>query len=108
MTAEDKRRTQSRDSRRATIYQCISGVWGQLGPEFKASEIYTLTGIKNVFANRILVASVLVDSFGCTIVDDYTPRRRWRKGLKGREHRHSPASPASGPDFGPRKAGSTT
>lgn len=83
MTAEDKRRTQSRYSRRVNIYQHISDVWGQLDPEFEESEIYTLTGIKNYFGNRTLVARVLVDSFGCTIVDGYTPRRRWRKGLKG-------------------------
>ena len=80
--SESKRRTQSLDARRSRIYQRISAVWDQLGPEFKASELYALTGIKNVFANRILVANVLVDSFGCTIVEDYTPRRRWRKGNK--------------------------
>ena len=79
---EDKRRTQSLDSRRARIYQRISEVWDQLGDEFKAPELYKLTGIKSVFANRILVASVLVDSFHCTIVEDFTPRRRWRKGQK--------------------------
>ena len=80
--SESKRRTQSLDTRRSRIYQRISAVWDQLGPEFKASELYALTGIKNVFANRILVASVLFDSFGCTIVEDYTTRRRWRKGNK--------------------------
>ena len=80
--SESKRRTQSLDARRSRIYQRISAVWDQLGPKCKASELYALTSIKNVFANRILVASVLVDSFGCTIVEDYTPRRRWRKGNK--------------------------
>lgn len=79
---EDKRRTQSMDSRRARIYQRIAEVWDQLGPEFKAPELYALTGIKNVFANRVFVASVLMDSFGRTIVEDYTPRQRWRKGTK--------------------------
>ena len=79
---EGYRRNQSLDTRRSRIYQRISAVWDQLGPEFKASELYALTGIKNVFGNRILVASVLVYSFGCTIVEDYTPRRRWRKGNK--------------------------
>ncbi len=77
---EDKRRTASLDVRRARIYQRISDVWDQLGPEFKPSELYALTGIKDVFANRILVASVLVDSFGCTTIEDNTPRRRWKKG----------------------------
>ena len=80
---EDKRRTASMDVRRANIYKRIEAVFDQLGDEFKPPELYALTGIKNVFANRILVASVLVDSFGCTIVEDYTPRRRWRKGIKG-------------------------
>ena len=77
---DDKRRTQSLDSRRANIYRRISSVWDQLGDEFKASELYKLAGIKNVFANRILVASVLAESFNCTIVGDFTPRRRWKKG----------------------------
>lgn len=80
---DDKRRTQSLDSRRANIYKRIEAVFDQLQDEFKPPELYKLTGIKNVFANRILVASVLVDSFGCTIVEDYTPRRRWRKGARG-------------------------
>lgn len=79
---EDKRRTNSLDVRRANIYKRISEVWDQLGDEFKAPELYKLTGIKNVFANRIIVASVLTQSFGCTIVEDYTPRRRWKKGAK--------------------------
>ena len=80
---EDKRRTQSLDTRRARIYQRISEVFDQLGDEFKASELYKLTGIKNVFANRILVASVLVDSFRCTIIGDRSSRRRWRKNVSG-------------------------
>jgi len=79
---EDKRRTASMDVCRANIYKRISEVWHQLGDEFKPSEFYALTGIKNVFANRIIVASVLTQSFGCTIVEDYTPRRRWRKGAR--------------------------
>lgn len=78
---EDKRRTQSLDTRRARIYQRISKAWDQLGDEFKSSELYRLTGIRNVFANRILVASVLVDSFRCTIIGNHSSRRRWRKGL---------------------------
>jgi hypothetical protein len=57
-------------------------VYDQLPGEFLPKELYLFTGIKNVFGNRILVASVLVDSFGCTILDDYTPRRRWKKGKK--------------------------
>jgi hypothetical protein len=76
---EDKRRTNSMDVRRANIYKRISEVYDQLPDEFLPKELYLFTGIKNVFANRILVASVLVDSFGCTIVGDYTPRRRWKK-----------------------------
>lgn len=79
---EDKRRTNSMDVRRANIYKRVSEVWDQLGDEFKPSDLYELTGIKNVFANRIFVASVLTQSFGCTIVEDYTSRRRWRKGEK--------------------------
>lgn len=79
---EDKRRTNSLDVRRANIYKRISEVWNQLGDEFKPSELYEFTGIKNVFANCILVASVLTQSFGCTIVEDFTPRRRWKKGVK--------------------------
>lgn len=78
---EDRRRTQSLDTRRARIYQRISKVWDQLGDEFKAPELYKLAGIKNVFANRILVASVLVDSFRCTIIGDRSSRRRWRKNV---------------------------
>ena len=80
---EDKRRTASMDVRRANIYKRIEAVFDQLGDEFKPPELYALTGIKNVFANRIIVASVLTQSFGCTIVEDYTPRRRWRKGARG-------------------------
>ena len=76
---EDKRRTQSLDTRRARIYQRIGEVFDQLGDEFKASELYRLTGIKNVFANRILVASLLVDSFHCTIIGNHSSRRRWKK-----------------------------
>lgn len=79
---EDKRRTQSLDTRRARIYQRISKVWDQLGDEFKPSELYELAGIKNVFANRILVASVLVDSFRCTLIGSHSSRRRWKKGKK--------------------------
>ncbi len=75
---EDKRRTNSMDVRRANIYKLILEVYDQLPDEFLPKELYLFTGIKNVFANRILVASVLVDSFGCTIVGDYTPRRRWK------------------------------
>lgn len=80
---EDKRRTNSLDVRRANIYKRIKAVFDQLGDEFTPSELYALTGIKNVFANRIIVASVLTQSFGCTIVEDYTPRRRWKKGARG-------------------------
>lgn len=76
---EDKRRTQSLDSRRSNIYCRISEVFDELGDEFLPAELYAKTGIRNVFGNRILVASVLVDSFNCTIVGDFTPRRRWRK-----------------------------
>jgi len=79
---EDKRRTNSMDIRRANIYKRISEVYDRLGDEFMPSDLYGMTGIKNVFANRILVASVLVDSFKCTIIDDNTPRRRWKKGKK--------------------------
>jgi hypothetical protein len=79
---EDKRRTQSLDSRRANIYKKIEAVFDQLGPEFKAPELYALTGIKNVFANRILVASVLTDSFDCTIIGNHSEKRRWKKGKK--------------------------
>lgn len=79
---EDKRRTNSMDVRRANIYKRISEVWDQLGDEFKPSELYELTGIKNAFGPRVIVASVLVDCFGCTIVGDNTPRRRWKKGAK--------------------------
>lgn len=80
---EDKRRTNSLDVRRANIYKRIKAVFDQLGDEFTPSELYALTGIKNVFANRIIVASVLTQSFGCTILSDYTPRRRWKKGARG-------------------------
>lgn len=80
---EDKRRTNSMDVRRANIYKRIAAVFDQLGDEFKPPQLYKLTGIKNVFANRIIVACVLTQSFGCTIVEDYTPRRRWRKGARG-------------------------
>lgn len=83
---EDHRRTASLDARRANIYTKILAVYDQLGDEFMPSELYKLTGIKNVFANRILVSSVLVDSFGCNILADYTPRRRWKKGKK---HEHT-------------------
>ena len=79
---EDKRRTASIDVRRANIYKRIAAVFDQLGDEFKPSELYELTGIKNAFGPRVIVASVLTQSFGCTIVEDYTPRRRWRKGAK--------------------------
>jgi hypothetical protein len=78
---EDKRRTQSLDSRRAVIYKRIAEVYDQLGDEFTAKELYGLTKIKSVFANRILVASVLVDSFGCTIIGN-SSKRRWKKGNK--------------------------
>lgn len=80
--SDDLRRTRSMEVRRANIYKRIAEVYDQLGDEFTAKELYSLTKIKSVFANRILVASVLVDSYHCTIVEDYTPRRRWKKGKK--------------------------
>lgn len=79
---DDKRRTSSLDVRRANVYKRIDAVFDQLGDTFHPSELYGLTGIKNCFASRIIVASVLTQSFGCTIIDDYTPRRRWKKGSK--------------------------
>lgn len=77
--SENKRRTASLDVRRANIYKRIEAVFDQLGDEFKPADLYSLTGIKNVFATRIIVASVLTQSFGCTVVEDFTPRRRWKK-----------------------------
>jgi hypothetical protein len=76
---EDVRRTNAMSAKRFVAYKKIAAIFDQLEDEFKAAEIYKLTGIKDCYANRMIVATLLDQSFRCSLVGEFTPRRRWKK-----------------------------